>query len=117
MIFFVGNELKVIVGSFVFEVKMILKFMKLSSSVVNIEGFLILMSMYAIVELKQFLKIWQKLKFFSGVHWELFEACEKIRPEPIAEHILVYVGFPEFALKRIQLTDPLDTRFVDFVCW
>jgi hypothetical protein len=52
MIFFVGNELKVIVGSFVFEVKMILKFMKLSSGVVNIEGFLILMSMYAIVELK-----------------------------------------------------------------
>lgn len=117
MIFFVGNELKVIVGSFVFEVKMILKFMKLSSGVVNIEGFLILMSMYAIVELKQFLKIWQKLKFFSGVHWELFEACEKIGPEPIAKNILVYVGFLELVLKRIQLTDPLDTRFIDFVCW
>jgi hypothetical protein len=52
MIFFVRKELKVIVSSFVLEVELILKLMELSSSIVNIEGFLILMRVHAIVELK-----------------------------------------------------------------
>lgn len=42
MIFFIGDELKVIEGAFVLEVKVVLEFMKLGSGIVDIEGFLIL---------------------------------------------------------------------------